>query len=153
LRFGLTHAKILTTSPGNTVAAHTHLFKLLDCKAIITGEPPPPNLREIYTAYPLQTLTAPSIQELLEIRYPHYPYNKTFEEAKHELLLAYHSSGSTGISKIYAWNHDYAATHIRMSQLEPPPGFDSTDQYHTGNRVFFILPPFHVSITTYAFKL
>jgi hypothetical protein len=71
------------------VAAHTHLFKLLDCKAIITRDPKPPNLGEILTAYSLQALTAPSIEELLEIRYPHYPYNKTFEEAKHEPLLAY----------------------------------------------------------------
>jgi hypothetical protein len=35
--------------------------------------------------------------------------NKRFEEAKHESLLAYHSSSSTGMPKIYVWNHDYAA--------------------------------------------
>jgi hypothetical protein len=127
LRFGLTHAKIVTTSPRNTVAAHTHLFKLLDRKAIITGDPPPPNLGEIFRAYPLQALTAPSIQELLEIRYPHYPYSKTFEEAKHEPFFAYQSLGLIGMPKIYVWNPDYAATHIRMSQLEPPPGFDLTN--------------------------
>jgi acyl-CoA synthetase (AMP-forming)/AMP-acid ligase II len=150
LRFGLTHAKILTTSPRNTVAANTHIFKLLDCKATITEDP---NLGEILTAYPLLALTTPSVQELLEIRYPHYPYNKSFEEAKHEPLLAYHSAGSTGMPKVYVWNHDYAATHIKMSQLEPPPGFESTDQYHTENRVFFMLPPFHVSTSTYTLKL
>ena len=143
--------KVLTTSPRNTVAAHAHLFKTLDCKAIITRDPRPPNLGEILAAYPLQSLTAPTIQELLEIRHPHYPYNKTFDEAKHEPLLAYHSSGSTGMSKVFLWNHDYAASHIKMSQLDPPPGFDSTDQYHTGNRVFFMLPPFHVSTTTRTF--
>jgi hypothetical protein len=135
------------------VTAHTHLFKLLDCKAIITGDLNLSSLEEVLLAYPLQALIAPTIQELLEIRYPHYLYNKTFEEAKHDDFLAYHSSGSTGMPRIYVWNHDYAATLIRMSQLEPPPGFDSTDQYHTGNRVFIMLPDFHVSTTTYIFNL
>lgn len=44
----------------------------------------------------------------------HYPYTKTWEEAKYDDVLIVHTSGSTGASKPTYYNH----THLNRSDMD-----------------------------------
>lgn len=134
------------TSPRNSIPAHIHLFNCLGCQTMLTSSPVPPVVNAIAGAHPLKVLEIPSVHDLLHKKYPQYPYNKTFEEAKDEPLLALHTSGTTGIPKPLVWTHGWAAGFQMWSQMDPPEGFESRDRYYQGNRLFPLLPAFHVSI-------
>ena len=96
-------------------------------------------------AHKLHVIEVPSIDELMSKRHPHYPFTKTFDEASHEPLLAFHTSGSTGLPKPIVWSHAFAAAYVKMTQLDPPSGFESQDRLFQANRLLFMLPPFHAA--------
>lgn len=86
----------------------------------------------------------PSIEELLNSTYKHFPYDKTFESAKREPLVALHTSGTTGLPKPIIYTHDFAAAYMKAIQIEPPEGFESMERKSEGGRVFALTAPFHV---------
>ena len=102
-------------------------------------------LAALLSVHKMEVLEVPSINELLEGKARPYPYAKTFEEAKHEPLLVLHTSGTTGLPKPLVWTHDWVAAYYIMTQLEPPPGYESQARLYQNKRVFFMFPPFHVS--------
>jgi acyl-coenzyme A synthetase/AMP-(fatty) acid ligase len=110
------------SSPRNSVAAHTHLLEAVECKIILVPDPQPAMIPSILAAFPLKVVKAPSVDELLNKTYPPYPFTKSFEQAKLDPLIVFHTSGSTGLPKPVTWNHDYAAAYFSMIQLDPPPG-------------------------------
>lgn len=93
----------------------------------------------------MSTFEVPELEELLTQRYPLYEYSKTFEEAKHEPLVVLHTSGTTGTPKPVIWTHEWGDSFGAERYLEPPEGFECTDRYLKGSRMFSLLPPFHVS--------
>ncbi|OJJ48921.1 hypothetical protein ASPZODRAFT_1354781 [Penicilliopsis zonata CBS 506.65] len=137
--------KMFLSSPRNSIAAHSHLFKLLDCKTILIPDPQPAVVDDILKASSLRALAAPSLAYLIDTLHPEYPYTKTFEDAKHEPLLAFHTSGSTGLPKPITWSHDYAAAAMKCSRIDPPEGFELQERVFQGSRLFFMLPPFHAA--------
>ena len=143
---------MLLTSPRNSVPAHINLFKLTDCTIMLTPTPQPLTIPALTAAHELRVFSVPTFDELLDRRHPHYPYNKSFEQANHEPLLAFHTSGSTGLPKPVVWSHAYAATYLKAIRLDPPQGFESQDRLFQANRMFFMLPPFHVSCSIYSIQ-
>lgn len=136
---------MLLVSPRNTIPAYISLFEALQCKILIT--PPGPTLPvidAILHVHQLQVLRSPGVEELLDRPYPHYPFRKTFEEARSEPLVVVHTSGTTSLPKPIIYTHDFAASYIQLGQLAPPPGFESQIQLVQGNRLFVTLPAFHV---------
>ena len=136
-------------SPRNTTNDHISLFKATDCQVLLT--PPAPHstiVQGILKAYPLQVLDSPSLDQLLTNDYPHYPFCKTFSETRKEPLVVVHTSGTTAVPKPIVYTHDFAASYIQWSQLEPPPGFEVQVALCQGNRFFVTLPFFHVSPKT-----
>jgi acyl-coenzyme A synthetase/AMP-(fatty) acid ligase len=125
------------------------LFTHLDCSILITTNPPPPTLAAIPETKILRHLSALSVQELLNTEYDHFPFEKTFEEARNEPLVALHTTGTTGHPKPIVYTHDYAAAHTRMIQLQPIEGYVPLERSYQGGRLFFLLPPFHVSLKPY----
>ena len=99
----------------------------------------------IAAAHKIDVVEIPTLDELISTRYPHYPYTKNFDEASHEPLLAFHTSGSTGLPKPIVWSHAFAAAYVKMTQLDPPSGFESQDRLFQANRLLFMLPPFHAA--------
>lgn len=63
---------------------------------MIVPEPQPPYVAPLLAAYPMRVLQLPTLKGLLSGRALHYPYKKTFEEARHDPLVMLHTSGSTG---------------------------------------------------------
>lgn len=137
--------QMLLTSPRNSIPAHVNLFNLLDCTVLLAPNPQPPMVSALTAAHKLHVAEVPDLHELLTKRHPHYPYTKTFDGASHEPLLAFHTSGSTGLPKPIVWSHAFAAAYVKMTQLDPPSGFESQDRLFQANRLLFMLPPFHAA--------
>lgn len=115
---------------------------------LITTDPEPPYVKPLTDTLELQKIIVPSVDELLTTEYEHFPFNKTFEQARDEPLVSLHTSGTTGLPKPIIYTHDFAASYTRMIQLEPPSGFETFEREYQGTRVFVLLPPFHVSVAS-----
>ncbi len=63
---------------------------------MVTTSPEPASVKNIRASHPLRIIHVPGLAELLAGNYPHYSYVMIYEEAKHEPLVALHTSGSTG---------------------------------------------------------
>ena len=137
---------MLLVSPRNTISDHISLFKATDCKVLLT----PPTRRATLVAsllevYTFRIIDPPSLHELLDGKYSHYPFAKTFADARKEPLVVVHTSGTTSMPKPIVYTHDFAASYIQWSQLEAPSGFESQVASVQSNRFFVTLPFFHVS--------
>ncbi|RAH43173.1 acetyl-CoA synthetase-like protein [Aspergillus brunneoviolaceus CBS 621.78] len=82
-------------------------------------------------------------EELVSIEYPPFEFSKTYPEAALEPLIIIHTSRSTGIPKPITWTHETAVKHMRMQTLDPPPGFETQNQWAFGKKMYMMLPPFH----------
>jgi len=142
----LRRLKLLLVSPRNTVSDHISLFKATECRIMLTPPAPrSPIVQAIIESHPLQLLNSPTLDELLRGNYAHYPFCKSFAEARHEPLVVVHTSGTTAVPKPIVYTHDFAASYIQWTQLEPPPGFETQVSLCQSNRFFITLPFFHVS--------
>ena len=137
--------QLFTTSPRNSIPAHAKLLKEFNCATMLTASPQPPMIPGILAECQLRLFEVPSLEDFLDIQHPHYPYNKTFEEARHEPLLCFHTSGSTGMPKPITYTHEFAAAAIKAMHMDAPEGYEVQDKLYQANRIFFMLPPFHVS--------
>ncbi|KAL9117654.1 MAG: hypothetical protein Q9187_005810 [Circinaria calcarea] len=130
-----------------------NLFDKLKCKTMLSPKPRPPPVLAILATLELRTCEVPSVEELLSKQCPHFPFNKTFEEAFSEPLFVVHTSGSTGFPKPLVYTHDTGARNMKMISLDPPSGFDSINRMYEGKRVFMTFPPFHgASIVSHLFN-
>lgn len=99
---------------------------------MLTTSPHPPGVSGVVDSCKLRSFEIPSIDELFDKSYPHFPYNKTYEEHKLEPLVAVHSSGSTGLPKALLWNHEFAQSYIDWLSIEAPEGFALQTDRWTG---------------------
>lgn len=135
---------MMFTSPRYSTLAQAHLIKSVSCEILLVPETRPPVVEEILGALPLQIVRIPSNEDLFDRSYPHYPFEKTFEQARHEPLVVLHTSGSTGMPKSIVWTHDWAASFTGERTLPAPVGFESSDDLLVGKRILSLLPHFHV---------
>nr|POE77897.1 non-canonical non-ribosomal peptide synthetase fub8 [Quercus suber] len=94
--------KLLLLSPRNTKDDLASIFKTTDCATLLTlPQPYSPTVTNILEAVEQtpRVIHVPTIYQLLETHYPHFPYPKTFETAKHETLVIVHTSGTTNTPK------------------------------------------------------
>ncbi len=105
----------------------------------------PDVVNTILEVYEMRVYQIPELKDLLDQDYTHYPYEKTFDEARSEPLVALHTSGTTGLPKPVIWTHDWASSFAEERYLAPPSGFDLMDGLVQGARMFSLMPPFHVS--------
>ncbi|PVI00997.1 acetyl-CoA synthetase-like protein [Periconia macrospinosa] len=131
------------TSPRNSIPAHVAMFEKLKCRTLLSSYPTPPTVKSILSAHSMRHFQVPSVAHLLDKSYPPYPFSKTYETAKWEPLWVIHTSGSTGIPKPLVWTHETAARNMNFLAKDPPPGLQSLDRLHQGNRVLTTFPPFH----------
>ena len=136
---------MLFTSPRYGTLAQLNLIRLVNCKTMLVPEARPPAIDGILDSCEMRVHQIPSLEELFDQDHPHYPFNKTFEQARSEPLIVLHTSGTTGLPKPIVWTHDWAASFAGERMLAPPPGFESSDGLLLGKRVLSLMPPFHVS--------
>ncbi|KAI1763791.1 putative NRPS-like enzyme [Hypoxylon sp. FL1150] len=134
---------LFLTSPRNSPAAHRGLFSSLKCRTLLTTDPAPPSVHSILEAVQPRKFTIPSIESLLEENYPHFNFDKSYEQARWDPLYVIHTSGSTGLPKPLIWTHETSARHNNFCDREPPAAVSSLDRMLQGKRVLSTLPPFH----------
>ncbi|KAL3446441.1 putative NRPS-like enzyme [Aspergillus insuetus] len=128
-------------SPRNSVAAQKHLLERLETRVLVTTDPEPVSVSSIRREYPIEIIRIPSLDELLwSQNVPPYPYNKTFEEARHEPLFVLHTSGSTGIPKPLIYSHEFSWRIYKANSLP-----SSLDKHLLQGEWFSFLPAFHMA--------
>ncbi|KAK2612530.1 hypothetical protein QQS21_001468 [Conoideocrella luteorostrata] len=137
--------KLLLCSPRNTPAGYKAIFEAVKVKTILAaGSPTVPIVNTLVMDNPsLKVLQVEAVSKLLSITYPHYPYDKQFATAHSEPLLVLHTSGTTALPKPIIISHDWVSSWTQSLHEESPPGTESLDCLHQGNRVLVMMPPFH----------
>ena len=140
---------MLFTSPRYSGLAQANLMKLVDCKTLLVPEERLPVIDSILEEYKMQTLQIPRLDELLEHTHPDYPFDKSFANARNEPLVVLHTSGTTGLPKPIIWTHDWATSFGEQRLLTSPPGFELSDDLLLRTRILSLMPPFHVSHSSF----
>lgn len=88
--------KALFSSPINNKDIHVYLMEQTNCNTLFSGEGV--HVGDILADRPMKHVVIPSLEELLNMdEVPHYPYDKTFDEAKNDPFVVLHTSGTTGM--------------------------------------------------------
>jgi acyl-coenzyme A synthetase/AMP-(fatty) acid ligase len=93
----LISTKIFLPSPRNSEEAHLSLLDRLQCTKLVVTEPQASCVPIILRKRKLQTMTLPSLSELLQVGdVEEYPYTKNYAAVKDDPIFVLHTSGSTG---------------------------------------------------------
>lgn len=131
-------------SIGYNIGGLTDLLDGLECKTILLSSKQMDIVSKLsHSQWNFHQV--PSLAELLDKQYPHFPFIKTFEEARSEPLVVIHTSGTTGAPKPVIWTHDWAAAWVQRNQAVPPKGHASIDYGYHGIECCPATPPNHVS--------
>ncbi|KAI1082141.1 acetyl-CoA synthetase-like protein [Whalleya microplaca] len=141
--------KLLVPSPRNPPATNMSLMNQTGSKLLLHAAEIGPVVTPVQSLDQTIRLEAiPSFQDMLESKPRHFPFHKTFEQAKDDPVLIMHSSGSTGLPKpIITTNMSYAVLDNEKN-LPDIPGRKRQD-WSLWNfpgeeaRVYSVYPFFH----------
>ena len=134
-------------SPRNSIEGVLSLLNSTKCQLLLS--PPETKVDHILEKYPIHHQDVRSFDEwLAQESVPHYPYEKSFDEAANDPFIVIHTSGSTGLPKPITLRHGGLATADAHHVMPTSDGYGpevilSERQGHP--RIFASLPPFHVS--------
>lgn len=115
---------LLLASARNAITNNISLLDTANCNVIFysgAGTPYETHVKNLESAVSgLRTYEVPSLETMTTIKFGHYPYNKTFEEAKKDVALFLHTSGSTGNPKPIRITNTYLC-RIDIVHLLPVP--------------------------------
>ncbi|KAM5348626.1 hypothetical protein ACJ41O_008450 [Fusarium nematophilum] len=131
--------KLLLLSPRISAEASLSLLEKTECKTFLR----PPDFPFPSLGH-LNVVEIPALQHWLEDGPEElYPYTKTFEEAKSEPFVIFHTSGSTGMPKPVIHTHGTIAPLDSFTAL-PSLGFPATyPAMCAGSRVYLAFPLCH----------
>lgn len=132
--------KVLFSSPVNSKEVHLALMEQIGCGAVFSAVGV--HVGDILKERPAKHVVIPELDDLLEAeKVPHWPYTKTYEEAKHDPYLVLHTSGTTGMpvsllenvtrvrpsltfpsQRTVVWNHRIMATQDYQLLLDDIAG-------------------------------
>lgn len=111
---------ILLPSPRNAVQNTAALLEQTECKTIFYSGDLSTQEPELQKLIPgLKMISVPSLTEMTTAKTEHYPYTKTWDEARKDVVLIVHTSGSTGVPKRIAYNQTVLG-RIDMEFALPP---------------------------------
>ncbi|KAH7092027.1 ochratoxin A non-ribosomal peptide synthetase [Paraphoma chrysanthemicola] len=143
--------KVFLPSPRNSKEAHISLLERLQCTKLIVTEPQAPCVPSILGAVRMQTMTLPSLNQLLqEESVEEYPFDKTFAESRNDPIFVLHTSGSTGIPKPLTFTNEFVARVIAATSLPAPDGYVDINRYFVTGLFFMTLPSFHIAGLAYS---
>ena len=132
-------------SASYAVVGLTKLLETTDCNNILVASKQMEVVSKLSSHGQRRIFEIPTLESLLDEQYPHYPFDKAFEESKSEPLVVIHTSGTTGIPKPLIYTHDWAACFIQRNQAHPPEGYTSLEYAINGLEICAVTPPNHVS--------
>ncbi|KAI0159794.1 hypothetical protein GGR57DRAFT_437983 [Xylariaceae sp. FL1272] len=144
--------KILLLSPRNAVTTNLSLMKQTSCtKLLYSLEIALVSEQLKSAASSLFFAAVPSFQDMVNSGLAiHYPYNKTFDNARDEPTAVLHSSGSTGLPKPIVMTHASFSVLDNEHNLPEVPGRKKRDwtMWSFGGqgegRLFTVFPFFHL---------
>jgi acyl-coenzyme A synthetase/AMP-(fatty) acid ligase len=138
--------KALFSAPRNSQPMHLHLLNATDCHTILHAHQI--DVSSMVGTHKAVRHAIPELKDLLcaEDEPPHYPFTKTFEEAKNDPFLVLHTSGSTGMPKPIVESHGYATILDILLHMPPVNGVPTkASMFATQARAASVFPPWHVA--------
>jgi long-subunit acyl-CoA synthetase (AMP-forming) len=112
---------LLLPSIKNALPNTISLLEVTKCKVLLYSGP----LKDQAVALSknvqdLEILEIPSLKEMVNANAEHYPYTKSWEEAKKDIVMIVHTSGSTGAPKPIYYTNEFIGGAIDSQELVPP---------------------------------
>jgi acyl-coenzyme A synthetase/AMP-(fatty) acid ligase len=147
---------VLLPSPRNALPNTVSLLEITNCKALFYSGP----LEEQAVALSEQVnnltiIKFPTLEEMATGKTEHYPYPKTWEEAKNDVVMIVHTSGSTGAPKPIYYTNKFIGRAMGQRELVPSvPGRTLANlSLLKRKKPFFIGTPFfHLSGVLFGFS-
>ncbi|KAM0813786.1 putative Acetyl-CoA synthetase-like protein [Seiridium cardinale] len=137
--------KLFLSSPRNTLEAHLHLLNETDCHTFLMPPGfPLPVVKQILGQKAMRVLEIPDLQYWIkEEPVKHYPYTKTFTEARLDPFVVLHTSGSTGMPKPIIQTHGTTTTLDAFTALPELGYLSAYPAMCAGTRLYLAFPLFH----------
>ncbi|KAM0814113.1 putative Carrier domain-containing protein [Seiridium cardinale] len=141
--------KLLLPSPRNTPSINLSLMEQTGSTKLLHAPELGPLIKPMRALAPSIHIEAvPTFEEMLDSNPAHYPFSKSFEEARNDPIIVLHSSGSTGTPKPITSTHGSWAACDNEHNMPSPPGRKKRDisffKFDEETRMFLILPFFHL---------
>lgn len=147
--------KVFFTSPRNSLKAHLSLLERTECNIFLLSKAAPSIVEKIVENRQMNTVSFPGLDYFLQLDtvVDHYPYLKTFAEARLEPLAVLHTSGSTGVPKPVIMVHGTLSCIDAYRLIPSLGGREVAGPSREGTRLFLAFPLFHAASMCYLLGL
>ncbi|KAF2202541.1 putative AMP-binding enzyme [Delitschia confertaspora ATCC 74209] len=139
--------KLLVPSPYAAVKAQAHLLNESGCRSFLYGGGAP--FRAVAESVISESengiglVKVPELKEILEAEsVTPVPFTRTWEEAKDEPWMIFHTSGTTGLPKLITYTHDMM-TSLDVAELMPDAHEETMSRHFEKSRWYTPLPSLH----------
>ncbi|KAI1078275.1 acetyl-CoA synthetase-like protein [Whalleya microplaca] len=141
--------KLLLPSPRNPPPTNVSLMKQTESTKLLFAAEVRPLVKPVQGLEPrIRLEMVPSFDDMMRSVPKHYPYEKTYNEAKNEPAVVLHSSGSTGLPKPVIMTHGSFSVLDNEHNLPSVPGRRKRDwtmwSFQGEGRVYTAFPFFHL---------
>lgn len=148
---------VLLPSSRNALSNTIHLLETTKCDVLFysgTGSPIEAHVKALQSIQGSSKLQLHSIPELSEMTSlaPHYPYTKTYSEAKNDIAVILHTSGSTGHPKPIPITHGFFNRTDTEELIPAIPGKFPADLRNLLSPMYNGSPFFHLSGVAVVFR-
>ncbi|KXH35137.1 thioester reductase domain-containing protein [Colletotrichum simmondsii] len=139
--------KALLISPRNSFEGQMNLFEKTDCHIICFDSSFKDVIQPLLEERPMDAIMVSSADAWLsEDEVPHFPYNKTYEEAENDPVVVLHTSGSTGLPKPIVARVGMMAVADAFHNVPDFMGSENcVKSIMHGTRLFLPMPLFHAA--------
>ncbi|KAL1640082.1 hypothetical protein SLS58_007349 [Diplodia intermedia] len=149
-----TDRRMLNTSPMGSLEAQAYLANASGCRVFLYAEDLGGIVPEYVREIPQQvegstTMTVPSFEDLFfgkgDSSQQHYPYEKSWDEARRDEVAIYHTSGSSGFPKLVPYTNEMLARVDTWNLLEDVDGMTTSKEFYANKRIWASIPIFHLA--------
>ncbi|WYZ39099.1 hypothetical protein EsH8_III_001013 [Colletotrichum jinshuiense] len=139
--------KALLISPRNSYEGQMNLFEKTDCRIICFDSSFKDVIQPLLEERQMDAIMVTSADSWLsDEEVPHFPYDKTFEEAKSDPVVVLHTSGSTGLPKPIVSRVGMLSVADAFHDLPDFMGSENcVKSIVHGSRLFLPMPLFHAA--------
>ncbi|MCJ1388063.1 hypothetical protein MMC18_000907 [Xylographa bjoerkii] len=136
--------KLLLVSPFATAEAQMHLLSVTNCTTYLHAATLEPLIHSICDKHPhVQPLKIPELHEwLFQNEGRPFPYHKTWEQAKLDPWIIFHTSGTTGLPKPIVYTN-LMMTSFDAAELMPDADEETMNDQFRNSRCYTPLPTLH----------